>query len=128
MFLGRHFLNFCSRNFDPSINMALVNGGFLHNTYMKKLLKNLLQNSVKILDWSKLKAFAEDKCNKNDNFCLVQAISPFPTMFSKGFFPRVVKRGSLCGIGLTLSKTSPAFYVSAVKVFWKHSWKRRNCS
>ena len=30
------------QNFYPSINMALVNGGFLHNTDMKKLLKNCL--------------------------------------------------------------------------------------
>ena len=32
----------CSQNFDPSINMALVNGGFLHYMDMKKFLKNLL--------------------------------------------------------------------------------------
>ena len=32
----------CVRNFDPSLNMALVNGGFLHYTDMKKFLKNLL--------------------------------------------------------------------------------------
>ena len=31
-----------SRNFDPPINMALVNAGFLHYRDMKKLLKNLL--------------------------------------------------------------------------------------
>ena len=30
------------RNFDPSINMTLVNGGFLHYTYMKKFFKNLV--------------------------------------------------------------------------------------
>ena len=29
---------------------------------------------------------------------------------------------------LTLSQTSPGFYVSAVQVFKKHSGKRRNCS
>ena len=32
----------CSQNFDLSINMALVNGGFLHYMDMKKFLKNLL--------------------------------------------------------------------------------------
>ena len=32
----------CSRNCDLSINMALVNGGFLHYRDMKKFLKNLL--------------------------------------------------------------------------------------
>ena len=30
--------------------------------------------------------------------------------------------------GLTLSQTSPGFYVSAVQVIWKHCGKRRNCS
>ena len=29
---------------------------------------------------------------------------------------------------LTLSQTSPGFYVSAVEVFGKHCGKRRNCS
>ena len=32
----------CLRNFDPSRNMALVNGGFLHYMDRKKFLKNLL--------------------------------------------------------------------------------------
>ena len=31
-------------------------------------------------------------------------------------------------VSLTLSQTSPGFYVSAVQAFWKHSGKRRNCS
>ena len=38
---GDPFQN-CSRNFDPSINMAQVNGGFSHFRDMKKFLKNLL--------------------------------------------------------------------------------------
>ena len=29
---------------------------------------------------------------------------------------------------LTISQTSPSFYVSVVQVFWKHCGKRRNCS
>ena len=37
-------------------------------------------------------------------------------------------KGSLCRCILTLSQTSPGFYVSALKVFGKHCWKRRNCS
>ena len=32
----------CSGNFDPSINMAVVTGGYFHATDMKKFLKNLL--------------------------------------------------------------------------------------
>ena len=34
----------CSQKFDPSLNMALGNGGFLHYTDMKKFFKNLLRN------------------------------------------------------------------------------------
>ena len=41
-----HFKN-CSQNFGLSINMALVNGGFLHYMDMKKFLKNFfLQNRL----------------------------------------------------------------------------------
>ena len=36
-FLGDPFQK-CSLNFDPSVNMALVNGGFLHYTDMKKFM------------------------------------------------------------------------------------------
>ena len=37
----------CSQNFDLSINMALVNGGFLYYMDMKKFLKNFfLQNRL----------------------------------------------------------------------------------
>ena len=39
--LGDH-LQKCLQNFDLSINMALVNGGFLHYTDMEKFLKNLV--------------------------------------------------------------------------------------
>ena len=61
----------------------------------------------KILDWSKLKAFADNKigvtfkqkfslgCVENivgkRRKCWLPAFSPCPTMFSKGFFLRVVK-------------------------------------
>ena len=37
--VGDHFQN-CWRNFDPSINMVLVNGGFVYSTDMKKFFKN----------------------------------------------------------------------------------------
>ena len=36
------FLKNCLRNFDPSLNMAIVNGCYFHyNTDMNKFLKNL---------------------------------------------------------------------------------------
>ena len=62
----------------------------------------------KILDWSKLKAFAEDNSNvakmmislydRVENI-VRKAFSSFPTMFSKGFFPRGVKRCHCVGMG-----------------------------
>ena len=61
----------------------------------------------KFLDWSKLKAFVDEKINATQkwNFlggngrkhcgkrgkCWLPAFSPFPTMFSKAFIFRVVK-------------------------------------
>ena len=72
---------------------------------------NSLPND-KFLDWSKLKGFADDKINAAEKFefvlqreenivgkrrkCWLPAFSPFPTMFSKSCFFRVVKSG-LCG-------------------------------
>ena len=55
MTLSKNYL----QNFDPSINMALVNGGFLHYTDMKKFLKNL-QNH-----WSDLEIISQ-KCSLSD--------------------------------------------------------------
>ena len=45
-----------SRNFDPSINMALMNGGFLHYTDIKKFLKNLLPWNC----WSDFKIISQE--------------------------------------------------------------------
>ena len=67
---------------------------------------NSLPNDT-ILDWSKLNAFAEDKIipagmmifvyDRFENIvgikrkCWLPAFSPFPTMFSKGYFLRVFR-------------------------------------
>ena len=53
----------CSRNVDPSINMALVNGGFLHYTDMKKFLKNLLLQNCR----SDLRIISQE-CSLGDPF------------------------------------------------------------
>ena len=45
--------------------------------------------------------------------CWLPAMSPFPTMFYKGFS----LTGFKCHNWLTLSQTSPGFYVSALQVF-----------
>ena len=75
------------------------------NAYCELNLDSLLNN--KILDQSKLKAIVDDTvnmthrieihCGQNRNIfgkrkkCRLPAFSPFPSMFSKGFFLRVVK-------------------------------------
>ena len=73
-----------------------------------------------ILDSSKLKDFADDNlkfeekrlrviqtgrkhCEKRRN-CSLRAISPFPTVFSKGLFPMGVKRSHCVGMGQTVSR------------------------
>ena len=45
------------------------------------------------------------------------SVSQTPTLFS-----------ILFDESLTLSQTSPGFYVSAAQISWKHCGKRRNCS
>ena len=85
-----------------------------------------------ILNSSKLKEFADINFKFDENgsklskrventvgkgeIALLRAISPFPSVFKK-----LVSQGhqkvSLCGNGLSLSQTSPGFYLSAVKVF-----------
>ena len=67
----------------------------------------------KILDQTNLKAFADGKLNVTKMIISVfdrvenivgkgeialQAISPFPIIFSKGFFPRGIKRCHCVGI------------------------------
>ena len=66
-----------------------------------KFFSNLLTlyQTTKFLDWFKLKAFADDKINVTEKWKFVlgraqnilPAFSPFPTMFSKGLWYRVVK-------------------------------------
>ena len=59
----------CLQNFDLSINMALLNGGFLHYTDMKKFLKNLLLR----IHWSDFEIISQE-CSLGD---------PFQKMFAK---------------------------------------------
>ena len=60
------------------------------------------------LDWFKLKEFADDnlkfeengrKLSKQVENTVLRAISPFPTVFSKGLFSRGVKRCYCVGMG-----------------------------
>ena len=59
----------CLQNFDLSINMALVNGSFLHYMDMKKFLKNfLLQNRLSDFE------IISQECSSGD---------PFQKLFAK---------------------------------------------
>ena len=64
---GAPFKN-CLRNFDPSIDTALVNGDFLHYTDMKKFLNNLLRKH-----WSDFEIISQE-CSLGD---------PFKKLFAK---------------------------------------------
>ena len=81
-----------------------------HTLYHRAMQDNgkVFNPHDKIFDQTELKVFADDNLNVTKmiisafdrvenivgkgEILLVQAISPFPTMFSKGFFPRLVKR------------------------------------
>ena len=85
-------------------------------THCKRDLLCLILNPLprdKILDWSRLKAFADDKINLNEKNqtlfgkgrkhcgkrkkCCLPAFSPFTTMFSKAFFILGGLKSVLCG-------------------------------
>ena len=48
--------------------------------------------------WHKVIQTGRKHCGERGN-CLLRAISPFPTVFSKGLFPRGVKRCHCVGMG-----------------------------
>ena len=52
--------------------------------------------------WQKVIQMGRKHCGKRRN-CSLRAISPVPTVFSKGSFPRGCQKVSLCGNGLTHS-------------------------
>ena len=113
-----------------------------HLQTTNRMQLNSLPND-NILDWSKFKAFADDKINvtKNNEIyfgkgrkhcgkrkkCWLPAFSPFPTMFSKGSFFRVVKSQDCVG-KLILYHTIPASLNDPeTDRVWKHYGKWRKC-
>ena len=56
--------------------------------------------------WQEVIQAGRKHCRKRRN-CSLRAISPFTTVFSKGLFPRGVKRCHLCGNGLTTPRKRP---------------------
>ena len=59
--------------------------------------------------------------------CWLSAFSPFPTMFSKGFFLRVVKSRDCVVKSFTHYHTMAHFDALKIYSFGKHCKKRRNC-
>ena len=90
-----------------------------HNIYV---YINFLPNN-KILDWSKLKGFADDKINVTEKLKLVLerveniVVSPFPTMFSKRLLCSVAKHRYLGGKDLTLYSIDTHFNTSTTDCF-----------
>ena len=97
-------------------------------------LKGLPITRQQILDSSKLKEFADDNfkfdenekviqtgrkhCGKRRN-CSLRVISPFPTVFSKGLFPRGVKRCQCVGMAFFEIKKVVVASVSPVTNIFK---------
>ena len=104
--VGRHVQVKITSDILSSQALCLYNFSQIVYLHSHTCFYSLLNN--KMLDQSKLKAFADNKirvtgkkieiylgkgrkhCGKRRKCCL-PAFSPFPTMFSKGFFYRVVK-------------------------------------
>ena len=74
--------------------------------------------------WQKVIKMSRKHCGKRRN-CLLQAISPFPTVFSNDLCCRHVKARVFFGKGLTLYHMIETFNNILVDNFWKHSRKRR---
>ena len=59
------FFKSCSQNFDPSINMSLVNEGFLHYTDIKKFLNRSSSPKPLVRFWNNLqKCYSSDLSQK----------------------------------------------------------------
>ena len=70
-----------------------------------------------ILHSSKLKEFADDNIKfDEENTVGKGAISPFPTVFSKGLFPRDVKRRHCVGMGQIAAKNP----MQATAIYYKY--------
>ena len=72
--------------------------------------------------WKKVIQTGRKHCGKRRN-CLLRAISPFPTVFSKGLFPRGVKR-CLCVGMVSFVTIFVQLYSHINDLEKKSSWKR----
>ena len=69
------------------------------NKFKTSKLKEFADDNFKFdKNGRKLSKHVENTVGKRRN-CSLQAISPFPTVFSKGLFPRGVKRRHCVGLG-----------------------------
>ena len=115
------------QHFEMAFNPLLHKYSFRHNN--RQLLKTLWENK-KLLVTSNF-FFSHNVFTRSDHcttfVCIFDIIFLFAAEFEE---PKIGISGKglrAVIILLTLSQTSPGFYVSAVNVFWKHCGKRRNC-
>ena len=109
-------------NSDSAAHLPAVDEIIYQNVKQSTVLRLMFSNWMDLLthyqttnlDSSKLKGFADDNFKFDENGSklsrrventgkrrngLLRAISPFPTVFSKGLFPRGIKRCHCMGMG-----------------------------
>ena len=76
--------------------------------------------------WQKVIQTGRKQCRKRRN-CSLWAISPFPTVFWKGLFPRGVRRCHCVGMGWRVNSLphNSGYWPWGKKPFWKHFEKRK---
>ena len=85
------------------MTLWIGNGAVLKSSSRYKLKERVRRRQFQICrKWQKVIQTSRKHCGKRRT-CSLRAISPFPTVFSKGLFPRgVTEKLSLCGNGLMI--------------------------
>ena len=104
------------------------NAGYQHFLFFPQCLQNALYSgSLKVgTVWERVKEVNLFNWMSNlNNFLSTEKNTRTQKIHKMYYFLFLVKHLDTI---LSLSQTSPCFYVSAAQVFWKHCGKQRNCS
>ena len=107
-------------NLDQSKNLSSSNGKTSRSKVSILQSQLLTLSQTTNLDWTKLKAFADNKLILVANF--VYQVS------HEERWSFLYEENLTIAKSVTRSQTSPCFCGPAVHIFRKHSGKRRNCS
>ena len=107
-----------------SISHNVLTCCYFQISVVKKGGNSLTKN--KILDWSILKALADKNSMAANMTKFVLNSVEYIGKQHLLLFSQCFHMASFSGL-LTLSQTTPCFYLSAVQTFRKHCGKRRNC-